>query len=87
METSLGEKVREILIKSKTLVLHSALGDNWSSFKTLIPLGIMRDSLNKFDSNDDKRMRLQYLYHPDPNNSNLDKTLILTDESKGCDSP
>ena len=47
----------------------------------------MRDSLNKIDSNDDKIMMLKYLAHPDPNNSNLDKTLILTDESKGCDSP
>ena len=50
-------------------------------------MGIMRDSLNKINSNDDNRMVLQYLAHLDPNYSNLGKTLILTNESKGCDSP
>ena len=30
---------------------------------------------------------LKYLAHLDPNNSNLGKTPILNDESKGCDSP
>ena len=77
MEIGLGEKVREILIKSKTLILCHVLGDSWSSFKTPIPLGIMRDSLIKFDSNDDKIVMLHELAHLDPNYFNLDQTLIL----------
>ena len=85
METSLGEKVIEILIKSKTLVLCHVLGDSWSSFKALIPLSIMRDSLIKFDSNDDKIVMLHELSHLDPNYLNLDQTLILTDSSKESD--
>ena len=47
----------------------------------------MRESLNKIDSNDDNRIMLQNLAYLDSDYSNLDKTLILTDESKGCDSP
>ena len=63
METSLGEKVIEILIKSKTLVLHLVLGDRGSNFKTLVPLDILRDLLNKFYSNDNEKTMLQKLAH------------------------
>ena len=42
----------------------------------------MRDSLIKFDSNDDNIVMLHELSHLDPNYLNLDQTLNLTDESK-----
>ena len=52
MESNLNQKVEELLIKFKTLVLLSCIGDDWSSFKTLILLAILKDVLSKDESYD-----------------------------------
>ena len=80
METSLGENFEELLIKFKTLVLVICVGEGWSNFKTLIPLGFLSNSLNKDGSNDNKKMMLQEIGLDKLQITQWVKTLIWSDE-------